>query len=97
MSSRAGRSVQNDTIECGSLVCPGRQAVSGPDVARRAEKLGQPVEHQKQNALAGTVGEVIDRLGAFGGTGATTTYLQLHDRADFDQLELIASEVMPKI
>ena len=33
-----GRSVQENAtaVECGSLVCPGQQAVSGRDVARRA-------------------------------------------------------------
>jgi F420-dependent oxidoreductase-like protein len=67
------------------------------DVEARAAKVGQPLEQLKQNALAGTVGEVIERLGVFGDIGATTTYLQLHDLEDVDQLELIASEVMPKL
>jgi alkanesulfonate monooxygenase len=67
------------------------------DVEARAAKVGQPLEQLKQNALAGTVGEVIDRIGAYAALGVTTTYLQLHDLTDVDQLELIASEVMPKI
>ncbi|MEY2474640.1 MAG: hypothetical protein QOK28_3969 [Actinomycetota bacterium] len=67
------------------------------EVAARAAKVGQPLEQLKQNALAGTVGEVIERIGAYGEIGATTTYLQLHDLDDVDQLELIASEVMPKL
>jgi alkanesulfonate monooxygenase len=67
------------------------------DVARRAEKIGQPLEQLKNNALAGTVGEVIDRIGSFAEIGASITYLQLHDLDDVDQLELIASEVMPKL
>jgi F420-dependent oxidoreductase-like protein len=67
------------------------------EVAARVAKVGQPLEQLKQNALAGTVGEVIERIGAYGEIGATTTYLQLHDLDDVDQLELIASEVMPKL
>ena len=67
------------------------------EVAARAAKIGQPLDQLKQNALAGTVGEVLDRIGAYAELGVTTTYLQLHDLADVDQLELIASEVMPKL
>ena len=67
------------------------------DVERRAAKLGQPIEQLKQNALCGTVGEAIERLGQFADIGTANFYLQLHDLADTDQLELIASEVMPKI
>ncbi|HVV37138.1 MAG TPA: LLM class F420-dependent oxidoreductase [Acidimicrobiales bacterium] len=70
---------------------------SDEEVAARAAKVGQPVEHMKQNALAGSVAEVVDRIGAYGAIGATTTYLQLHDFTDVDQLELIASEVMPQL
>ena len=66
-------------------------------VAARAEKVGQPVEHMKQNALCGSPAEVVDRIGTYGELGVTTTYLQLHDFADVDQLELIASEVMPQL
>jgi alkanesulfonate monooxygenase len=70
---------------------------SDAEVAARAAKVGQPLDQLKQNALAGTVGEVIDRIGAYGDIGATTTYLQLHDLSDIEQLELIASEVLPKL
>ncbi|HVT77246.1 MAG TPA: LLM class F420-dependent oxidoreductase [Acidimicrobiales bacterium] len=70
---------------------------SDEEVAARAAKVGQPVEHMRQNALAGSVAEVVDRIGAYGAIGATTTYLQLHDFTDVDQLELIASEVMPQL
>jgi F420-dependent oxidoreductase-like protein len=67
------------------------------EVAARAEKTGQPVEQMKQNALAGTVEEAVDRLGAYAELGTANFYLQLHDLSDIDQLELIATEVMPKI
>jgi alkanesulfonate monooxygenase len=66
-------------------------------VEARAAKVGQPVEQMKQSALAGTPAEVVDRIGAYAELGVTTTYLQLHDFTDVDQLELIASEVMPKL
>jgi alkanesulfonate monooxygenase len=66
-------------------------------VAARAAQTGQPVEQLKQNALCGSVAEAVDRIGAYAELGVTTTYLQLHDLSDVDQLELIASEVMPQL
>jgi F420-dependent oxidoreductase-like protein len=66
-------------------------------VAARAAKIGQPVEQLKQNALCGSVAEAVERVGAYAELGVTTTYLQLHDLADVDQLELIAAEVAPQL
>ena len=74
-------------------VCVGRDDA---EVARRAEAIGQPLSHLR-NQLAGTVNEVVDRLGAVADLGLTRVYLQTLDLDDLDHVELIASEVMPQV
>ena len=39
----------------------------------------------------------MDRLGEFGGLGATRAYLQVLDLADLDHVELVAAEVLPQL
>src|SRR5207249_4488801 len=70
---------------------------SDADVALRATAIGRDVDELKANGLAGSPAEVVDKIGAFADVGASTMYLQFFDLADIDQLELIASEVMPKL
>ncbi len=74
-------------------VCVGRDAA---EVARRAEAIGRPLEHLRDQ-LAGTVDEVVDRLGAIAELGLTRVYCQTLDIDDIDHVELIASEVMPQV
>jgi alkanesulfonate monooxygenase len=74
-------------------VCCGRDDA---EVARRAEAIGRPLAHLKDQ-LAGTVSEVVERLGAIADLGLTRVYLQTLDMDDLDQIDLIASEVMPQV
>ena len=74
-------------------VCIGRDDA---ELARRAEAIGRPLEHLRDQ-LAGTPSEIVDRLGAIGELGLTRVYLQTLDIDDLDQIELIASEVMPQV
>jgi len=76
-------------------VCVGRDDA---EVARRALTLGREVEDLRDNGLAGTVDEVVQRLGEWRErTGITRIYLQLLDLADLDQVELIASDVVRQV
>jgi F420-dependent oxidoreductase-like protein len=70
---------------------------SDSDVARRAEKIGQPIDGLRKNGLAGSPSEVVARIGELRDAGASTIYFQYYDLNDIDQLELIASEVMPQL
>jgi len=64
----------------------------------RALTTGRSLSDLVENGLAGSPGEAVDRLGHWRErTGITRVYLQLHDLADLDQIELIASEVMPQL
>jgi F420-dependent oxidoreductase-like protein len=68
------------------------------EVANRCQTIGRKVDELKADGLAGTVAEVVDRLGQWREkTGITRIYLQLLDLADIDQIELIASEVAPQL
>ena len=65
--------------------------------ARAYDRPGSPPTCAS-NGLAGTVAEVVDRLGQWREkTGITRIYLQLLDLADLDQVELIAAEVAPQL
>jgi F420-dependent oxidoreductase-like protein len=68
------------------------------EVDRRAMTLGKSAAEVRADGLAGTLAEVVDRLGQWREkTGITRIYLQLMDMADLDQVELIAAEVAPQL
>ncbi len=67
------------------------------DLARRAAAIGRERAELRTNGVAGTVGEVVDRLGALAELGAERVYLQVLDLADLEHLELVAQEVAPRL
>lgn len=76
------------------VLCCGRDDA---EVARRAEAIGRDPDELRENGLAGTPGEVIEKIGRYAATGSQRLYLQVLDLADLDHLELVAAEVMPKV
>lgn len=66
-------------------------------VRRRADAIGRDVEELRSNHLAGTPGEVVDKIGRYAEVGCTRVYLQVLDLADLAHVELIAAEVMPQV
>ncbi|GAB2840316.1 LLM class F420-dependent oxidoreductase [Lentzea nigeriaca] len=85
-----------EIIRSAALVaCVGR---TDADVARRAETIGREVAELKQNGLAGTPGEVVERIAQWRErTGVQRVYLQILDLADLDHITEIAEEVMPRL
>lgn len=67
------------------------------EVARRAAALGREPSELRENGLAGTPAEVVDKLGRFAEAGATRMYLQVLDLDDLDHLALVAAEVAPQV
>jgi hypothetical protein len=68
------------------------------EVTDRCVTIGRKVDELRVDGLAGTVAEIVDRLGQWREkTGITRIYLQLLDLADIDQIELIAAEVVPQL
>jgi F420-dependent oxidoreductase-like protein len=62
---------------------------------RRAAAIGREPDELRANALAGTVAEVTDKLGAFAEAGAQRVYLQVLDLSDLDHLRVVAEQVAP--
>jgi alkanesulfonate monooxygenase len=68
------------------------------ELSQRAAAIGQPVEKLRETGVAGTPAEAADRLNTWRErTGISRVYLQLLDLADLDHIDLIASEVMPRV
>lgn len=74
------------------IVCCGKD---DDEIARRAASIGREVDELRENGLAGTPQEIVDKLATFAEAGAERVYLQVLDLSDLDHLELIASDVMP--
>ncbi|GII76426.1 LLM class F420-dependent oxidoreductase [Sphaerisporangium rufum] len=85
----------------GSIVLSAAQvACVGADeaeLARRAAAIGREVAELRENGLAGTPQEVVDKIGEFAKLGCERVYLQILDLSDLDHLELIAAEVLPHV
>jgi F420-dependent oxidoreductase-like protein len=75
-------------------VCVGKTEA---DLRRRADAIGQSVEKLREEGLAGSPAEAVERIGEFRDLGSQRIYLQTMDVDDLDHLELIAAEVAPQV
>jgi F420-dependent oxidoreductase-like protein len=76
------------------VVCVGADEA---EVERRAKAIGREKDELRENGLAGTPQEVVDKIGRYAELGAERIYLQVLDLADLDHLRLLAAEVMPHV
>jgi F420-dependent oxidoreductase-like protein len=90
----AGRDPSSMTFSAAQTVCCGKDDA---EVARRADAIGMRPDDLRANNIAGTPAEVVDRIGTYAQAGAERIYLQVLDLSDLDHLELLASEVLPKV
>ncbi|MEI5674885.1 MULTISPECIES: LLM class F420-dependent oxidoreductase [unclassified Nocardioides] len=67
------------------------------EVTRRAAAIGREPDELRENGLAGTPQEVVDKISRYAALGAERVYLQVLDLADLDHLRLVAAEVMPHV
>lgn len=67
------------------------------EIDRRAAAIGREKAELRENGLAGTPEEVVDKIGRYAALGAERIYLQVLDLADLDHLRLVAREVMPHV
>jgi F420-dependent oxidoreductase-like protein len=79
-------------LSTAQVVCCGRDDT---EVKRRAETLGRDPAEMRENGMAGTPSELVEKMGRFAEIGCDTIYLQLLDLSDLDHLELLASDVLP--
>jgi len=90
-----GRDPATMTRSAALVACVGRDDA---EVARRAAAIGREVAELKENGLAGTPAEVVDRLARWReDTGVSRVYLQVLDLSDLDHLELVAAQVAPQL
>jgi F420-dependent oxidoreductase-like protein len=89
----AGRNPATLRLSAALVLCCGRNEA---EVARRAERIGADPTALRVGQLAGTVDDVVDRIGEYAGLGASRLYLQTLDLADMDHLALVAHEVAPR-
>ena len=92
--SDAGRDPASIRLSAALVLCCGRDDA---EVKRRGEAIGQSVEQLRRGQAAGTVAEVVERIGEYAAAGASRIYIQTLDLSDLDHLELVASEVAPQL
>ncbi|MDF2710852.1 LLM class F420-dependent oxidoreductase [Nonomuraea muscovyensis] len=87
----AGRTI---ILSAAQTVCVGRDQA---ELERRAAAIGTGLDGLRESGLAGTPGEVVERIGELAKLGAERVYLQVMDLSDLEHLELIAAEVLPHV
>jgi F420-dependent oxidoreductase-like protein len=90
----AGREPASLRTTAALTVCCGRDDA---ELAQRATRIGQDLDQLRAKGVAGTPGEVVERLGTFRSAGADCVYLQVLDMGDLDQVDLLAAEVLPHL
>jgi F420-dependent oxidoreductase-like protein len=91
---RAVASERELVYSAAQTICAG---VSDAELIRRAAKTGQDLSALRHRGLAGTPGEILDKIGRLAEIGTGRVYLQVLDLSDLDHLELVASEVLPYV
>jgi F420-dependent oxidoreductase-like protein len=81
------------THSIAQVLCVGRDEA---EIARRAAAIGREVAELRENGLAGTPDEVVEKLERFAAAGAERAYLQVLDLSDLEHLEL-AAELLTRV
>lgn len=87
-----GRDPASLTWSAALVLCCGRDE---GELARRAAAIGREVGELRSVGAAGTPREVAGVLRRWSRAGAHRIYLQMLDLTDLDQLDLVATEVVP--
>ncbi|WP_072688199.1 LLM class F420-dependent oxidoreductase [Rhodococcus marinonascens] len=89
-----GRDPSELTFSTTLTLCCGR---TDAEIASRAEPTGRSVDDLRAFGCGGSPAELVDMIGRCAEVGASRIYLIIHDFDDLDQIELVASEVMPQL
>jgi F420-dependent oxidoreductase-like protein len=81
------------------LSAPGTTAVGATDGAarQRAQSANADLDELRLRGFAGTAAEVVDKIGSIREMGFSRVYFQVMDMHDIDQLEFLASDVLPQL
>lgn len=93
-AERHGRDADELVYSNALVACVGKDDA---EVARRAAVIGREVDELKENGLAGSPAEVVDKIGRYERTGASRIYLQILDLHDLDHLQLISEQVRTQL
>jgi F420-dependent oxidoreductase-like protein len=89
-----GRDPEQPVYSVAQVLCC---AATPAEFERRAAAIGRDIDELRANGIAGSPGEVIDKLGAFAEAGAGRAYLQVLDLTDPDHIGLIGEQVLPHV
>lgn len=89
-----GRAADSMIYSAALTVCAGGDDA---EVSRRASNIGREVEELRENGLAGSPAEIVDKIGHYRDIGASRIYLQMLDMSDLDHIEFIADKVMSQL
>ena len=90
----ASRGPDELTYSAALTICVGK---SDADVTRRADAIGREVGELRENGLAGTPDQVVEKIESYRAIGVTRLYLQMLDLDDLEHLELISTTVAPQL
>jgi F420-dependent oxidoreductase-like protein len=90
----ADRPIESLTHSAAQVLCGGDDAGT---VGRRAERIGREVAELRENGLAGSADEIVDKLGTYAEVGVQRVYLQILDMADLDHIDWFAAKVLPQL
>src|SRR5215469_8493356 len=90
----AGRPADSMVYSIAQVVCCGRDQT---ELERRAAAIGRQADEMRENGLAGSPAEIVDKLGRFAEIGTQRVYLQVLDLTDLEHLELVAEQVLPQV
>ncbi len=89
-----GRDPGSIVMSAAQVVCCARDDAG---LARRAARIGRPVDQLREEGLCGSPAEVVEKLQRFSAIGAGRIYLQILDLDDLDHLRLLGEEVLPAV
>ncbi|HEY1702185.1 MAG TPA: LLM class F420-dependent oxidoreductase [Trebonia sp.] len=93
-ASAAGRDPSSIALSSAQVLCLGKDDA---ELARRAAGIGREVAELRENGLAGSPAEIVDKIGQFAEAGVSSVYLQVLDLSDLAHLEQVASDVLPQV
>ena len=93
-AAEEGREPGSLTWSAAQVVCLGDDEAT---LRRRAAAIGRDVDELRANGLAGSTGEIVERIGAFAAVGTQRIYLQVLDLSDLDHLAEIADGVLRQV
>ncbi|MCB0895085.1 MAG: LLM class F420-dependent oxidoreductase [Nocardioides sp.] len=91
---RAGRDPGTMRWSNALVVCVGADEA---EVDRRAQAIGREKDELRENGVAGTPEEAVEKIRRYADLGAERIYLQVLDLSDLDHLRLVAQDVVPHL